>query len=48
VDFPAWRKDHEVYLCWKSVKIAIGFWHELDAGSGVVDRSLILIKKNRN
>ncbi len=32
LDFPAWRADHEVYLCWKYSEEQIGFWHEIDAG----------------
>lgn len=32
LDFPAWRQDHEVYLCWKYGEEQIGFWHEVDAG----------------
>ena len=32
LDFPAWRVDHEVYLCWKYGEGEIGFWHEIEAG----------------
>ncbi len=32
LDFSAWRKDHEVYLCWKYGEDKIEFWHEVDAG----------------
>jgi hypothetical protein len=32
LDFPAWRVDHEVYLCWKYGEGDIAFWHEVDAG----------------
>ncbi len=32
LDFPAWRVDHEVYLCWKYGEDKIGFWHEVEAG----------------
>jgi hypothetical protein len=32
LDFPAWRVDHEVYLCWKYGEDKIAFWHEIDAG----------------
>ena len=32
LDFPAWRKDHEVYLCWKYGEKKIEFWHEIEAG----------------
>ena len=32
LDFPAWRNDHEVYLCWKYGEDQIEFWHEIEAG----------------
>jgi hypothetical protein len=32
VDFPAWREDREIYLCWKYGEERIGYWHELDGG----------------
>ena len=32
LDFPAWRNDHEVYLCWKFGEGRIEFWHEIEAG----------------
>jgi hypothetical protein len=32
LDFPAWRADHAVYLCWKRGEQAIEFWHEIEAG----------------
>lgn len=32
VDFPAWRADHEVYLCWQYGEAELAFWHEIDAG----------------
>ncbi len=32
VDFPAWRQDHEVYLCWKYGEEHIEYWHEIEAG----------------
>jgi hypothetical protein len=32
LDFPAWRNDHEVYLCWKYGEDKIAFWHEIEAG----------------
>lgn len=32
VDFPAWREDHEVYLCWQFGEAELSFWHEIDAG----------------
>jgi hypothetical protein len=31
-DFPAWRDDHEVYLCWKYGEPRIAYWHEIEAG----------------
>jgi len=32
LDFPALRKEQEVYLCWKVGEEKIGFWHEIEAG----------------
>lgn len=32
LDFPAWREDHAVYLCWKYGEDEIAFWHEIDEG----------------
>ena len=32
LDFPAWRADHVVYLCWKHGEQEIGHWHEIDDG----------------
>ncbi len=32
LDFPSWRGDHEVCLCWKHGEDDIRFWHETDAG----------------
>ena len=32
LDFPAWRQDHEVYLCWMYGEEELSFWHEIDAG----------------
>ena len=32
LDFPAWRGDREVCLCWKYGENDIRFWHETDAG----------------
>ena len=32
LDFPAWRQDHEVLLCWKHGEPEVLFWHETDAG----------------
>ncbi len=32
LDFPAWRKDREVFLCWKFGEGKIEYWHEIEAG----------------
>jgi hypothetical protein len=32
LDFPAWREDREVCLCWKYGEGEIAHWHEIDAG----------------
>jgi hypothetical protein len=32
LDFPAWRADHAVYLCWKHGEHEIEFWHEIEDG----------------
>ena len=32
LDFPAWREDREVCLCWKYGEGEIAYWHEIDAG----------------
>jgi hypothetical protein len=32
LDFPAWRADHAVYLCWKQGEQVIEFWHEIEDG----------------
>ena len=32
LDFPAWRADHAVYLCWKRGENEIEFWHEIQDG----------------
>lgn len=32
VDFLAWRKGREVYLCWHYDEPGVFYWHELDAG----------------
>ena len=32
VDFPAWREDRVVYLCWQLGEGAIAWWHEVNAG----------------
>jgi hypothetical protein len=32
VDFPAWRDDRVVFLCWRLGEPTIAFWHELNSG----------------
>jgi len=32
VDFPAWKEDREVFLCWHLGEDRIEFWHELETG----------------
>jgi len=32
LDFPAWRQEREVCLCWKYGEGEIAYWHEIDAG----------------
>ena len=32
VDFPHWRGEEEVYLCWLLEEDEISFWHEPNAG----------------
>ena len=32
IDFPAFRGEREVYLCWVDGEADIEFWHDLDAG----------------
>jgi hypothetical protein len=32
LDFPAWREEHEVCLCWKVGEPDLQYWHELEAG----------------
>ena len=32
VDFPAYREDREVYLCWLRGESRIDFWHETNTG----------------
>lgn len=32
IDFPAWRGDREVFLCWKLNESEVAFWHDLEAG----------------
>ena len=32
VDFPSWRVDEEVLLCWHHNEDEIRFWHDLESG----------------
>ena len=32
IDFPCWKENREVYLCWKHGEPEVMYWHELDAG----------------
>ena len=32
VDFPAWRADQEVLLCWHLGEDEVGHWHDLESG----------------
>lgn len=32
VDFPAWREDREVFLCWHLGEDEVRYWHDLDSG----------------
>jgi hypothetical protein len=32
VDFPAWREDREILLCWHLGEESVEFWHELETG----------------
>ena len=32
VDFPAWRGEREVFLCWHLGEDAVRFWHDLESG----------------
>jgi hypothetical protein len=32
IDFPHWRGDREVYLCWEYGEKRIDYWHEIDSG----------------
>lgn len=32
VDFPSWRGDEEVLLCWHLGEDEIRFWHDLESG----------------
>jgi hypothetical protein len=34
IDFPCWKENREVYLCWKHGEPEVLYWHELDAGFG--------------
>jgi hypothetical protein len=32
VDFPAWRGDREVFLCWRLGEGEVAYWHDLETG----------------
>lgn len=32
VDFPAWRDDREIFLCWHLGEPAVAYWHDLESG----------------
>jgi hypothetical protein len=32
VDFPAWREDREVLLCWHLGEDRVRYWHDLESG----------------
>ncbi|MFQ5610727.1 MAG: DUF2203 domain-containing protein [Anaerolineae bacterium] len=32
IDFPSWRKNREVYLCWAYGEKRVAFWHDVEAG----------------
>ena len=32
IDFPHWKDDREVYLCWRYGEDEIRYWHEVEAG----------------
>jgi hypothetical protein len=32
IDFPCWKDEREVYLCWRLGEPEVAHWHELDAG----------------
>jgi hypothetical protein len=32
IDFPAFREDEEVYLCWELGEDAVEHWHDLESG----------------
>lgn len=34
IDFPAWRDDREVYLCWRLGEPRIAWWHTIEGGFG--------------
>ncbi len=34
VDFPSWRGDDEILLCWKLGEKTVGFWHSAESGFG--------------
>ncbi len=32
VDFPAWREDQEILLCWHQGEDGVAFWHSVESG----------------
>lgn len=38
VDFPSFRQNREVFLCWEEGETDIEFWHDLSAGYGGRER----------
>lgn len=32
IDFPCWKDDREIYLCWRLGEPEVAHWHELDTG----------------
>jgi hypothetical protein len=32
IDFPCWKDDRQVYLCWRHGEADVAHWHEVDAG----------------
>jgi hypothetical protein len=34
VDFPHWRGDEEVLLCWELSEERVAYWHDLESGFG--------------
>lgn len=32
VDFPSWRDEREVYLCWRLGEERVAYWHEMETG----------------